>query len=309
MSDVRNLTIIGSGPAGLTAAIYASRANLAPAVFIGTAWGGQLMQTTEVENYPGFVEGILGPELMQNFRKQAERFASELIEQDASRVDFSKPPFSVASVDRTVRSKAVIIATGASTRWLGLASETRLRGHGVSSCATCDGFFFRGKDIAVIGGGDTAMEEALYLTKFGTSVTVIHRRGELRASKIQAERARQNPKIRFRWNSVVTEFLGEARLTGLRVKDVTTGAEEELPFGGAFTAIGFDPNTKLFAGQLELDAKGYIERRENSGTSIPGVFVAGDVHDHRYRQAVTAAAAGCQAALDAEQYLAAWREA
>jgi thioredoxin reductase (NADPH) len=308
VSDVRNLTIIGSGPAGLTAAIYAARANLAPVVFAGTAWGGQLMNTTEVENYPGFVQGILGPELMQNFRKQAERFNAEIVDADVTRVDFSRRPLTVASAEREVKSKAVIIATGASTRWLGLPSETRLRGHGVSSCATCDGFFFRGQDIVVIGGGDTAMEEALYLTKFGRSVTVIHRRDKLRASKIQADRARQHPNITFLWNRVVTEFLGDARLTGLKVQDINSGAEIVLPAAGAFVAIGFDPNTELFRGQLELDAKGYIVRGGLSQTSAPGVFVAGDVHDHRYRQAVTAAAAGCQAALDAEQYLSAWRD-
>jgi thioredoxin reductase (NADPH) len=308
MTDVRNLTIIGSGPAGLTAAIYGGRANLKPVLFAGTAWGGQLMQTTEVENYPGFVDGILGPELMQNFRKQAERFGTEIIDQDVVRVDFSSQPFTVASEGHTARSRAVIIATGASTRWLGLPSESKLRGHGVSSCATCDGFFFRNQDIAVIGGGDTAMEEALYLTKFGRSVTVIHRSETLRASKIQVDRVKQNPKISFLLNTVAQEFLGDTKLTGIRIKDVKTGSEEVRAFGGAFVAIGFDPNTGLFKGQLELDARGYIVPRENSQTSAPGVFVSGDVHDHRYRQAVTAAGSGCRALLDAEQYLSAFRK-
>ncbi len=304
MSDIRNLTIIGSGPAGLTAALYAARANLAPVVFTGTAWGGQLMNTTEVENYPGFPEGIQGPELMQNFRKQAEKFGAELLGQDATRVDFSKAPFLVASREREVRSHAVIVASGAAVRWLGLPSETRLRGHGVSSCATCDGFFFRGKDIAVIGGGDTAVEDAIFLTKFATSVTIVHRRDHFTASKIQADRARNNPKMKFLWNREVVEFLGEGSLTGIKLKDVYSGKVEEHAFSGAFVAIGFYPATALFKGQLELDVKGYMVRGPNSTTSVTGVFVAGDVHDHRYRQAVTASAAGCQAAIDAERFLA-----
>lgn len=301
-TNTRKLVIIGSGPSGLTAAVYAARAGLKPVVAAGLTYGGQLMLTSEVENFPGFPEGIVGPELMQNMLKQAERFGAEVIFDDATKVDFSTKPFSVWVGDKQYSSEAVIIATGASTLWLGLPSEQQFRGKGVSSCATCDGFFFKDKRIAVVGGGDSAMEEAHYLTKFASTITVLVRGESLKASKIMQERVLGNPKISVRYNTTVSEFVGNERLSGVRVKDATTGAEEVLEVEGAFVAIGHKPNTELFAGQIELDQKGYIIA-QSTLTSVPGVFVAGDVRDYRYRQAVTAAGMGCMAALDAEKYL------
>lgn len=301
--QTRKLIIIGSGPAGLTAAIYAARADLQPLVIAGRMAGGQLMLTSEVENFPGFPEGILGPELMDRMRRQAARFGAEFLDEDVTSVDFLVHPFRVCVEDREFRALAVIVASGASARWLGLPSEQRLIGRGVSSCATCDGFFFRGKEVCVVGGGDTAMEEALFLTKFATKVTVIHRRHELRASKILQERAFRNPKIAFVWDSVVTEILGTDHVEGVRIRNVKTGAESELRCDGVFIAIGYTPNTSLFAGQLELDERGYIKVYDETRTSIPGVFAAGDVADYRYRQAITAAGSGCKAAMDAEVFL------
>ncbi|MBI4042997.1 MAG: thioredoxin-disulfide reductase [Deltaproteobacteria bacterium] len=298
-----NLIILGSGPAGLTAAIYAARANLEPLVLEGYEAGGQLMLTTEVENYPGFPNGILGPEMMRLFREQAIRFGTRCLQIDATKVDFSKHPFQIWAEDKLFKTSAVIIATGASANLLGLPSESRLLGHGVSTCATCDGAFFKGDEITVIGGGDSAVEEAIFLTRFASKVTLIHRRDQLRASKIVQERAFKNPKIHFQWNSVPTEFLGEKTLEGVRIKNVQTGKEEALPCLGAFVAIGHTPNTKIFAPYLELDSKGYIVIRNQTKTNIDGIFVAGDVQDARYRQAVTAAGSGCMAALDAEKYL------
>jgi thioredoxin reductase (NADPH) len=302
-AKVHKLIIIGSGPAGYTAALYAARANLAPVVFAGSLSGGQLMLTTEIENYPGFVPGITGPELMDAFREQAERFGAEVRYEDVTRVDFSQRPMLVATEEGELYAHAVIIATGASARWLGLASEEHLRGRGVSGCATCDGAFFRNVEIAVVGGGDTALEEATFLTRFASKVTVIHRRDSLRASKAMQARALANPKIRFVWNSVVEDVLGENTVTGLVLRDVTTGTTSILPVAAVFVAIGHHPNTELFAGQIELDRAGYIKVLENTFTNLPGVFAAGDVHDSRYRQAVTAAGDGCKAALDAEKYL------
>lgn len=301
--DERNIVILGSGPAGLTAAIYTARAELKPLVIAGRQAGGQLMLTSEVENYPGFPEGIMGPELMQRMREQAERFGAEFIDEDASAVDFSGKPLRVETEGERYSGRAIILATGASARWLGLPSEARLMGRGVSACAVCDGFFFRGKDVAVVGGGDTAMEEALFLTKFANKVEVIHRRHELRASKIMQDRALQNPKISFRWDSAVTEVLGTDSVEGVTVKNLKTGGESQLSLQGLFVAIGYTPNTEIFRGQIELNEKGYITRHEHSRTNVAGVFVAGDVEDFRYRQAVTAAGDGCRAALDAEAYL------
>ncbi len=302
--SAREVVIIGSGPAGLTAAVYTARANLRPLVIEGLQAGGQLMLTTDVENYPGFPDGILGPDLMAKFREQAERFGAEFVTADADRVDFSSPPFRTYVGNTEYQSKSIIVSTGAQARMLGLESETRLLGHGVSTCATCDGFFFRGQEIAVVGGGDSALEEANFLTRFADKVTLVHRRKELRASKIMQDRAFANPKIDFRWNSVVDDFLGDGRVEGLRLRDIESGGQNDIGVTGVFVAIGHDPNTKLFAGQLELDDGGYIVTKNGTTqTSVPGVFAAGDVQDHVYRQAVTAAGTGCMAALEAEHYL------
>lgn len=301
--DVRKVIILGSGPAGLTAAIYAARANLAPLVFAGGLYGGQLMLTTEVENYPGFPEGILGPELMERFRAQAERFGSEIHNVDVSAVDFSQSPLRVWADDQAYRSDTVIVATGASAIWLGLDSETRLRGRGVSSCATCDGAFFKDKDIVVVGGGDTAMEEALFLTRFGKTVTIVHRRDSLRASKIMQQRAFDHAKIHFKWDSVIEEILGDKSVAGIRLRNVKTGAVTTLHCDAVFLAIGHQPNTAVFESQLDLDDKGYVVSIDGVHTRTPGVFVAGDVHDYHYRQAVTAAGMGCRAAIEVERYL------
>ena len=298
------LLILGSGPAGLTAAIYAARANLAPIVLGGHQPGGQLTITSEVENYPGFPDGIEGPELMARFRAQAERFGAHVIDEEVERVDFSSRPFRAWAAGVEYRGDAVIIATGASALWLGLESEDRLRGRGVSACATCDGFFFRGKEIAVVGGGDTAMEEALYLTRFATKVHLLHRRAEFRASRIMEARAEREPRIEIHRNASIVEVLGDASVTGLRLRDTTTDARSELPVEGLFVAIGYRPNTGPFEGWLEKDEAGYLAVHAETHSRIDGVFVAGDVHDHRYRQAVTAAGDGCRAAIDAERWLA-----
>ncbi len=303
MSDIHNVIIIGSGPAGLTAAVYAARANLAPLLFAGQTWGGQLMLTSEVENYPGFPKGIMGPELMQTMRDQAARFGTTIIDDNVTRVDFSGSPHKVFVGEKEYSAKAVIIATGASAIWLNLPSETRLRGKGVSSCATCDGAFFRNKEVVVVGGGDSALEEANFLTKFCTKVTIVHRRDALRGSKIMQDRAKANPKIAFIWDSAVEEILGDTHVTGVKLKNVKTNAITEHKTDGVFVAIGHKPNTEIFAGQIELDAKEYIIAQEHSATNVVGVFVSGDVNDHRYRQAVTAAGMGCMAAIDAEKWL------
>ncbi len=297
------VVIIGSGPAGLTAAVYAARANLAPIVFAGHMYGGQLMLTTEVENYPGFPEGIMGPELMEAFRAQAERFGSVIHNVDVTAVDFSVRPFAVRTDEEEYSAETVILATGASARWLNVPGEARLRGRGVSTCATCDGAFFREKRIVVVGGGDSAMEEAVFLTRFGSKVTIVHRRESFRASKIMAERALNHPKIEVIWNSAVTEVLGADATEALRLKNLVTGEESVLPADALFIAIGHDPNTAIFKGQIELDAAGYIVSADGVKTNVEGVFVAGDVYDVRYKQAVTAAGSGCKAALDAEKYL------
>ncbi|MBW8487064.1 thioredoxin-disulfide reductase [Actinomadura parmotrematis] len=306
MSDVRNVIVIGSGPAGYTAAIYAARGDLKPLVFEGSVTaGGALMNTTDVENFPGFPDGIMGPDLMDNLRKQAERFGAELITDDVTEVDLTADPKIVRVGDEEYRARAVIVATGSGYRELGLENEKRLSGRGVSWCATCDGFFFRDQDIAVVGGGDTAMEEATFLTKFARSVTVVHRRDELRASKIMQDRALANEKIRFAWNSEVADVIGDDRLRAITLRDTVTGAERELPVTGLFIAIGHDPRSELFAGQLDADADGYLTvESPTTKTKIPGVFACGDVVDHTYRQAITAAASGCSAAIDAERWLA-----
>ncbi len=303
---IRNIVIIGSGPAGYTAAIYNARADLMPLLIEGPQPGGQLTITTEVENFPGFSEGIMGPALMEEMKKQALRFGTEIISALVTSVDFSSRPFLIRLDNREeIRSKTVIIASGASARLIGIPSESRLMGRGVSACATCDGFFFRDKEITVIGGGDTALEEALFLTKFASKVTVIHRRNEFRASKIMQDRATANKKIHFVLDSVIEEILGEdkARVTGIRIRNVKSGDVSDIPCEGVFMAIGHEPNTKVFQGQIELDAKGYIALKGKSQTSVPGVFAAGDVVDPVYKQAVTAAGMGCMAALDAERFL------
>jgi thioredoxin reductase (NADPH) len=303
------VVIIGSGPAGLTAAVYAARANLAPLVFAGHMYGGQLMLTTEVENYPGFPQGIMGPELMEAFRAQAERFGSVIHDVDVTEVDFSVRPFVLRTADDSYTADSVIVATGASARWLNIPGEARLRGRGVSTCATCDGAFFRQKHIVVVGGGDSAMEEAIFLTRFGSAVTVIHRRESLRASKIMAERALNHPKISFIWNTAVEEVLGEDGTAALRLRNLVTGDEGVLPADALFIAIGHDPNTAIFRGQLDLDAAGYIVSEDGVRTNVDGVFVAGDVYDIRYKQAITAAGSGCKAAIDVEKYLEAMEHA
>lgn len=302
-NEIRNLIIIGSGPAGYTAAIYAGRALLKPLLFSGQEPGGQLTTTTEVENFPGFPEGIQGPELMQKMREQAVRFETEIIDGIVDKVDFTTRPFKVWSAEKEYQAESVILATGATSLWLGLPSEQKLRGKGVSSCATCDGFFFKGKDIVVVGGGDSAMEEANFLTKFATTVTVLVRKDVLRASKIMQERAQNNPKIKFLFNVDVLEVLGETSVSGLKIKNNKTGEESVLNCQGLFLAIGHKPNTDIFKGQLEIDAKGYLIVKEHTRTNVEGVFAAGDVHDWHYRQAVTAAGAGCKAAMDAAKWL------
>lgn len=302
MPTHHRVIILGSGPAGLTAAVYTARAELEPLVIAGLEAGGQLMLTSDVENYPGF-PSILGPELMARMTEHAEKFGAKILRENATKVDFSVRPFRVWADTDEYTADAVIIATGASAQWLGLESETRLRGRGVSSCATCDGFFFKGKEIAVVGGGDTALEDATFLTKFAEKVTIIHRRDTLRASKPLQKRAKENPKISFMWNTQVVEVLGEQVVEGIRLKDTQTGEESELSVQGLFVAIGHKPNTGLFADHIELDEKGYIREISHSQTSVEGVFVAGDVQDIRYRQAVTAAGAGCRAAIDAERWL------
>jgi len=304
MTHVHDVIIIGSGPSGLTAAVYAARANLAPIVIEGVGAGGQLMLTTDVENFPGFPDGIMGPELMMKFREQAARFGTEFLTADVDRVDFSSRPFGIWVGDTEYRARSVIISTGASARMLGLESEQRLLGHGVSTCATCDGFFFRQKPLAIVGGGDSAIEEALFLTKFATKVTVVHRRDELRASKIMQDRAFANDKISFRWNSAVEEVVGDGKVERLVLRDTVTGAVSELEVDGVFVAIGHDPTTKLFVGHLDLDEDGYIVTEPDSTrTSVDGVFAAGDVQDHVYKQAITAAGSGCMAAIEAERWL------
>jgi len=307
--STRNVIIIGSGPAGYTAAVYAARADMKPLLFEGLVQGGQpggqLMLTTDVENYPGFPEGIMGPEMMELFRKQASRFGTELIRADVTEVDFSKKPMIVKSGDKSYEANTVIIATGASARWLGIDSEKKLQGYGVSACATCDGAFFKGKEVLVVGGGDSAMEEATFLTKFASKVSVIHRRDELRASKIMQDRARKNPKIEFVWNSVITEIKDPAvkKVTGAVLKNTKDGSVSEMKCDGVFMAVGHDPNTRIFKGKIDSDDKGYIKVTNGTHTNVPGVFAAGDVYDHVYKQAVTAAGSGCMAALDAERYL------
>jgi thioredoxin reductase (NADPH) len=312
VSDVRNLIIIGSGPAGYTAAVYAARANLKPLVFEGAVTaGGALMNTTEVENFPGFRDGIMGPELMENMRAQAERFGAELVTDDVTAVDLQGEVKTVTdSEGNTYRAHAVVLAMGSAYRELGLPDEKRLSGHGVSWCATCDGFFFRDQDIVVVGGGDSAVEEATFLTKFARSVTIVHRRDELRASKIMAQRALGNDKIRFAWNSAVTAIHGDAKVTGVTLTDTVTGETRELPVTGVFVAIGHDPRNELVKGVVDLDESGYVQvQGRTTLTNVEGVFACGDLVDHTYRQAITAAGSGCAAALDAERYLAAREEA
>ncbi len=298
-----HIVIVGSGPAGLTAAIYAARANLEPIVIGGYAPGGQLMITSDVENYPGFPDGIQGPELMQKFREQAERFGTRIVDVDLDRVDFSVRPFRLWADGIEYTADSVIVATGASALWLGLDNETRLRGRGVSACATCDGFFFRGKKVAVVGGGDTALEEATFLTRFASEVQLLHRRDRFRGSKIMQQRAIDNPKINVRWNTEVADVLGGEKVEALRLRDTVTGEELDEDMEGLFIAIGYKPNTDAFRDWLEVDDKGYLMITDETRTKVEGVFVAGDVHDHRYRQAVTAAADGCKAAIDAERWL------
>ena len=311
VDKIRNIIIIGSGPAGLTAALYNARANLNPLVIAGVKWGGQLMLTTNVENYPGFPQGILGPDLMQKFRDQAGRFGAEILNVDVVSVNFKSRPFKIVADSKSYSTKSVIVAAGAETNWLNLPNEQRLIGKGVSSCAPCDAFFFKDKKVIVVGGGDSAMEEALTLTKFATEVVIIHRRGEFRASKIMLDRARANKKISFIINSQVVDVLGRDKVEGVKIKNVKDGKVKELPIDGMFLAIGQSPLTNIFKGQIGLDERGYVKRvpqgdgpgKFQMTTSVEGVFVAGDVHDYHYRQAVTAAGYGCSAALEAEKWL------
>ena len=304
LSQLYDVVIIGSGPAGYTAGIYASRAKLKTLIISGSLPGGQLMTTSEVENYPGFPNGIFGPELMMNMRQQAERFGTTIVDDEVTKVDFKQRPFTVRSHSELYRAESVLICTGATPRKLGIPTEQQFAGRGVSYCATCDGPFFKGEDIAVVGGGDTAIEEATFLTKFGKSVKIVHRRDSLRASKILQEKAFENPKIKFLWNSVVSDIKGNKKITGLSVKDINSEKEESYSVGGLFVAIGHEPNTSIFRGQLEMDDKGYLILKNQTRTSVEGVFAAGDVHDFRYRQAVTAAGFGCMAALDVEKWIA-----
>jgi len=303
--STRNVVIIGSGPAGLTAGLYAARANLKPLVIEGLEAGGQLMMTTLVENWPGHRDGIMGPDLMAEMRAQAERFGADIIQSHVTAVDLRKAPFSITTSEETYRTRTLIIATGASARLLGLPSERKLMGHGVSTCATCDGYFFRGQEIAVVGGGDSAMEEAMFLTRFASKVTLVHRRDTLRASKIMQDKARANEKIVWRLNSEVDDIhdTGTGQVTSMVLRDAVSGATSEVPVSGVFVAIGHTPNTSLFKGQLELNENGYIVTQDGAKTSVPGVFACGDVQDEVYRQAITAAGSGCMAALDAEHYL------
>ncbi|MGP0107708.1 MAG: thioredoxin-disulfide reductase [Acidimicrobiales bacterium] len=314
MTESRQVVVVGSGPAGLTAAIYAARAQLSPLVIEGEPSstsdqpGGQLMLTTEVENFPGFVNGIMGPELMQTFREQAARFGAEYLTAKVSRVDLSSRPFGLwvgepDAAEPSYAADALIVATGAKSLMLDLPGEERLLGYGVSTCATCDGFFFRERDIAVVGGGDSALEEALFLTRFADSVTIVHRRGELRASKVMQQRAFAHPKINFRWNTTVIDVLGDTKVTGVRLRDTVSEEESELQLAGLFVAIGHQPNTSLFKGQLDMEDTGYLRTTDGTRTNVDGVFACGDVQDHRYRQAITAAGSGCMAAMDAERWL------
>ena len=301
---MHDVIIIGSGSAGYTAAIYACRAGRKTLILAGSIPGGQLMITSDVENFPGFPEGVLGPELMEKLRRQAEKFGPEIIYDDVSFVDFSSRPFKVVAGGKSYEGKSVIIATGANAKWLGLPSETKFRGRGVSSCATCDGFFFKGKDVVTVGGGDTAMEEATFLANITNSVTVVHRRDALRASKIMQERATGNPKIHFVWDSTVKEITGDDKVTGVQLHNLKSGKDSHVNAEGVFVAIGYEPNTGFLKGKVELDSQGYVVTRKDTETSVPGVFAAGDVRDHKYRQAVTAAADGCMAAIDADRFLA-----
>ena len=300
---MENVIIIGSGPAGLTAAIYAARADLNPLMIEGYQSGGQLMLTTEVENYPGYPEGIMGPQMMADFRKQAERFGTRFMTKDVTRVDLKKAPFVVEVGSEKYEVKGIIVSTGASARLIGLENERRLMGKGVTTCATCDGAFFRNMEVAIVGGGDSSMEEAIFLTKFASKVTVIHRRDHLRASKIMQDRAFANKKIEFLWNTVVEDVVGDKEVQGLKIKNVKTGASNVLKVAGLFVAIGHDPNTNLFKGQLDMDKDGYLITHDGTKTNISGVFACGDVQDHVYRQAITAAGSGCMAAIDCERYL------
>jgi thioredoxin reductase (NADPH) len=303
--SVHNVVIIGSGPAGLTAALYTARANLAPVVIEGLEAGGQLMMTTDVENFPGFQEGIMGPDLMAAMRAQAEKFGAQMRQGNVTRVNLAAAPFEITTAEGVIHARTVIVSTGASARLLGLKSERSLMGHGVSTCATCDGFFFRGRPIAVVGGGDSAVEEANFLTRFASSVTLIHRRDALRASKIMQDKAFANPKIRFEWDSEVVDVIdnGTGAVSAARLRNLKTGAEKDVAIDGLFVAIGHTPNTSLFTGQLDMDENGYLVTHDGPKTNVPGVFACGDVQDHVYRQAITAAGSGCMAAIDAERYL------